>query len=132
MSSSFLFHGLKHNRLPCPYYLPGVAQTYVHWVGDTIQLVHPLLPASPALSLSQHQGLFHESALHIRCLKYWSFRISLSNDYSGLISFMIDWFDLQGTLKSLFQHTIQNHQFFSAHPSLCSNSHIHTWLLEKP
>ena len=48
-----------------------------------------------------------ESALHIRWSKYWSFRISLSNEYSGLISFKIDWFDLlsvQGTLKSLLQH----------------------------
>ena len=52
---------------------------------------------------------FHESALHIRWPKYWSFsiRISPSNEYSGLITFRIDWFDLlavQGTLKSLFQH----------------------------
>ena len=49
----------------------------------------------------------NESSLGIRWLKYWSFSISLSNEYSGLISFRIDWFDLlavQGTLKSLFQH----------------------------
>ena len=51
----------------------------------------------------------NESALHIRWPKYWSFRFSISpsNEYSGLISFRIDWFDLlavQGTLKSLFQH----------------------------
>ena len=49
----------------------------------------------------------NESALHIRWPKYWSFRISPSNEYSGLISFMIDWFDLlavQGTLKNLLQH----------------------------
>ena len=50
---------------------------------------------------------FNESALCIRWLKYWSFSISPSNEYSGLISFRIDWFDLldvQGTLKSLLQH----------------------------
>ena len=49
----------------------------------------------------------NESALHIRWPKYWSFGISASNEYSGLISFRIDWFDLlaiQGTLKSLLQH----------------------------
>ena len=73
------------------------------------------------------------SALQIR---YWSFSFSISpsNEYSGLISFRIDWFDLlavQGTLKSLLLTTVQKHQFFGAQPSLWSNSHIHTWLLEK-
>ena len=72
-----------------------------------------------------------ESALHIRWPKYWAFSLSISssNVYSGLISCMIDWFDLlavQGTLKSLFQHHIQKHQFFSAQSSLWSNSHIRT------
>ena len=65
---------------------------------------HPLLPCSPpALDLSQHQGLFQWLALHMRWPKYcsFSFSISSSNEYSGLISFRIDWFDLQGTLKSL-------------------------------
>ena len=85
-------------------------QTHVHRVGDAIQPFHPLSPPSPpALNLSQHQGLSTESAFYIRWPKYWSFSfsISLSNEYSGLISFRIDWFDLlaaQGTLKSLLQH----------------------------
>ena len=61
-----------------------------------------------SFSLSQHQDLFSsESALHIRWPKYWSFSISPSNKYSGLISFRIDLLDLfavQGTLKSLLQH----------------------------
>ena len=62
-------------------------------------------------------------ALHIRWPKYWNFtfRISLSNEYSGLISFRIDWFDflaVQGTLKSLLQHTVQKHQFFCTQLSL--------------
>ena len=70
-------------------------------------LCHP--PSPPAFNLSQHQALFHDLALGIRWLKYWSviFSISPSNEYSGLISFRIDWFDLlavQGTLKSLLQH----------------------------
>ena len=74
-----------------------------------------------------------ESALHNRWPKYWSFSFSFrpSNEYLGLISFRIDWFDLlavQGTLKST---TVQKYQFFGAQLSLWSNSHIHTWLLEK-
>ena len=63
----------------------------------------------------------NESALCIRWPKYWSFGISPSNEYSGLISFRNDWFNLlaiQGTLKSLLQHHIQKHQFFSAQLSL--------------
>ena len=85
-------------------------QTHVHWVGDVIQPSHPLLcPSSPALNLSQNQGLSNESALHIRWPKYWSFSFSISpsNEHQGLISFRMDWLDLlavQGTLKSLLQH----------------------------
>ena len=86
------------------------AQTHVHRVGDAIQPAHPLSsPSPPAFNLSQHQGLFHESALRVRWPKYWSFsfNISPSNEYSGLISFRVDWFNLlavQGALKSLLQH----------------------------
>ena len=77
----------------------------------------------------------NESVLHIRWPKYWSFNlcISPSNGYWGLISFRIDWFDLlvvQGTLKGLLQYQVQKHQ--CAQLPLWSNSHIHTWLLEKP
>ena len=65
----------------------------------------------------------NESALHIRCLKYWSFtlNISPSNEHPGLISFRMDWLDLlavQGTLKSLLQPSVQKHQFFGAQLSL--------------
>ena len=77
----------------------------------------------------------NESALCIKWPKYWSFSISPSKEYSGLIFFRIDWFDLlavQETLKSLPQHTVWKHQFFCAQPSLWSSSHICTWLLEKP
>ena len=78
----------------------------------------------------------NELALHIRRPKYWSFSFSISpsNEYSGLISFRIDWFDflaVQGNLKSLLQHHSLKASIFSAQPSLWSNSHIHTWLLEK-
>ena len=73
----------------------------------------------------------NESALRIMWSKYWSFRFSISpsNEYSGLISFMMDRLDLfavQGTLKSLLQHQVQKHQFFDAQLSLWSNSHIYT------
>ena len=78
-----------------------------------------------------------ESVLCIRWPKYWSFSfgISLSNDYSGLISFRIDWFDLlavQGTLKSLLQHHSKSINSLALSFLNSSNSHIHTWLLEKP
>ena len=77
----------------------------------------------------------NDLALRIRWPKYRSFSISPSNEYSVLISFRMDWLDLlavQGTLKSLLHTTVQKHQFFSVQPSLWSNSHIRTWLLEKP
>ena len=79
----------------------------------------------------------NESVLHIRWTKYWSFSftISLSNEYSGLIPFRMDWFYLlpaQGTLKIFSSTTVQKHQLFSAQLSSQSNSHIHTWPLEKP
>ena len=86
-----------------------LAQTHVHQVGDAIQPSHPLSSLSPpAFNLSQHQSFPHQelSVLHIRWPKYWSFSFSItpSNEYSGLISFRIDWFDIpavQRTLKSL-------------------------------
>ena len=59
MSNSLQPHELQHARPPCLSPTPGVHQTHVHWVGDAIQLSHPLLsPSPPALKLSQHQGLF--------------------------------------------------------------------------
>ena len=85
-------------------------QTHVHWVGDAIQLSQPLSsPSPPAFNLSQHQGLFRWVSSSHQVAKEWSlsFSISPSNEYSGLISFRMDWLDLlavQGTLKSLFQH----------------------------
>ena len=76
-------------------------------VGDAIQPSHPLLsPSPPAFNLSQHQGLFQRVGSLMRWPKYWrfSFSISPSNEYSGLISFRMDWLDLlavQGTPCSL-------------------------------
>ena len=114
-----------------------LAQTYIHWIGDAIQSLHLLLfPSPPAFNLSQHQGLFQwvSSLLQVAKVLKLQLQISPSDEYSGLISFRIDWFELlavQETLKSLLQHHSSKHQFFSAHPSLWSNSHSHTWLLEK-
>ena len=127
---------------PVHHQIPELTQTHVHWVGDAIQPSHPLLsPSPPTLNLSQHQGktdsFSNESVLCIKWSKYWSFyfNISPSNEYSGLISLRIDWIHLltvQGTLKSLLQHHSSKASFFGAQLSLQSNSHIHTWLLEKP
>ena len=90
---------------PVLHHLLEFAQTHVHWVSDAIQPSHPLSPPSPsALNLSSIRVFANESVLRIRRPKYWSFSISPSNEFSGLISFRIDWFDLlavQGTLKSL-------------------------------
>ena len=80
-------------------------------------------------------GFSHESVLHIRWPKYWSFSFSISpsNEYSGFISCRINWFGLfagQRTLKSP-PAPVWKHQFFGSQPYLWSNSHIHTWLMEK-
>ena len=87
-----------------------LAQTYIHRFDDAIQPSHPLSsPSLPEFNLSQHQVFSDESVFCIRWPKYWSFNVSISpsNEYSGLIFFKIDWFDLpavQGTLKNLLQH----------------------------
>jgi len=94
---------------PVHHQLPELVQTHVHRVGDTIQPSHPLSsPSLPAFNLSQHQRSFPMSQFFPSGgQSFGSFSISLSNEYSGLISFRMDWFDLlavQGTLKSLLQH----------------------------
>ena len=96
---------------PVHHQPPELAQTHVHWVSDAIQPSHPLSsPSPPAFNLSQHQGLFlWVSSLHQVAKVYWSFSFSISpsNEYSGMLPFRVDWLDLlvvQGTLKSLLQH----------------------------
>ena len=113
---------------PVLHYLLEFAQTHVHWVSDAIQ---PFILCFPLLLLPSIFPIIwvfsNESVLCIRWPKYWSFSISPSNEYSGLISFRIDWFDLlavQGTLKSLLQHHSLNASILRH--SLCCNSHIHT------
>ena len=112
MSDSLQPHGMQHTSLPCPSLSPKFPQTHVHWVSDAIQPSHPLSPSSPALNPSQHQGLFQSVGSSHQVAKVLELQpsISSSNEYSRLISFRTDWFDLlavQGTLKSLLQHNSQ-------------------------
>ena len=96
--------------LPVHHELLEFTKTHVHWVGDATQPSHPLLsPSPPALNLSHHQGLFqwvnssHDVA---KVLEFQLHNHSPSTEYSGLISFRMDWLDVlvvQGTLKSLLQ-----------------------------
>ena len=110
MSDFLQPHGLQHTRLPILHQLPELAQIHVHRVHDAYNhlfLCHPLLLLHSVFS--SIRVFSHESVLHIRCSKYWSFSFSInpSNEYSRLISFKMDCFDLpalQGTLKSLLQH----------------------------
>ena len=113
-----------------------LAQSHVHWVSDAIQPAHPLSPPSPpALNLSQHQGLF-------QWLLFSSGDQSIGASASVLPMNIQGWFPLGLTgwisllskeLSKVFSSaTIGKPQFFSAQPSLWSNSHICTWLLENP
>ena len=96
-------------------------------------LCHPLLllpPIPPSIRVFSS-----ESTLCIRWPKYWSFSFSIipSKEHPGLISFRMDWLDLpavQAALKSLLQHHSSKASILQC--SAFSNSHIHTWLLEKP
>ena len=101
---------MSDSGLSVHHQLPDFTQTHVHRVRDAIQPSYPLLSPSPVPSIFPSIRVFsNASALHLRWLKYWSFsfNISPSNEYSGLISFRMDWLDLlavEGTLKSLLQH----------------------------
>ena len=116
--------------LPVHHQLPEFTQTHVHWVSDAIQPSHPLSSLLLLPSIFPSIRVFSkESVFRIRWPKYWSFSFSISpsNEYSGLISFRIDLFDLlvvQGILKSLLQHhsskaSILRHSAFFT---------VHTWL----
>ena len=90
------------------HYFPEFAQTHVHWVGDAMQLPHPLALFSCPQSFTATES-FPMSQLFELGGQCWSFSFSISpsNEYSGLISFRIDWFDflsVQGTLQSLLRY----------------------------
>ena len=136
MSDSLRHHGLPHARLPCPSPTPRIAQIHVQIA--QIQSVIPsnhLILYYPLLFLpsifSSIRVFSNESVLPIRCPKYWSFSFSISSskEYSGLISLgWTGWISLQskGLSKVFSNTTVQKHQFFSVQLSLQSNSHIHT------
>jgi len=96
--------------LPVYHPLPEFTQTHVHWVGDAIQPSHPLSsPSPPTLNFSQHQGLFKWVSSSHQVAKVLEFQLQHQSfqEYSGLISFRMDWLDflaVQGMLKSLIQH----------------------------
>ena len=96
-------------------------------------LCHPLFSCLQSFPAS---GSFPRSWSHIRWPKYWSFNFSISlyNEYSGLFSFRIDWFDLavQGTLKSLIQHHSSKASVLRCSAFFVVQLSQHTWLLEKP
>ena len=120
------------------HHLLEFAQAHVHWVSDAIQSSHPLLPASPpAFNLSQHQGLFYESALCIRCqiTGASASALVLPTNIQGWFSLGLTGLNslLYKELSTVFSSTtVRKHQFFGAQPSSWSNSHICAWLLEKP
>ena len=95
--------GLQQVRLPCSSPLPELTQTHFYWVGDAIQ---PSILCCPLLLLPSIfpsiRVLSNESVFHIRWPKYWSFSFSISssNEYSGLISFRMDWLDLLAIQES--------------------------------
>ena len=118
--------------------LPEFTQTHVHWSvmpSNHLILCHPLL-LLPSI-FPRIRSFSNESVLLIKWLKYWSFsfNISLSKEYSGLIFCRMDWMDLlavQGTLKSLLQHHSSKASILWCPAFFIVQSHIHTWLLEKP
>ena len=105
LSDSMWPYGLQHSRLLCPPLYPGVCSNLwplSRWCYQSSHLLSN--PSSFCLQSFPAAVFYNESALCIRQPKDWSFSFSLSNDYSVLIFFRIDWFDLlavQGTLKSL-------------------------------
>ena len=127
--------GLQHTRPPCPSPTPGVYSNSCplsQWCHPTISSC--VVPFS--FRLQSFPVFSNESVLHIRWPKYRSFSFSIgpSNEYSGLISFKMDWFDLLAVqwLSRVFSSTtVGKHQSFSTQHSLWSSSHICTWLLKK-
>ena len=124
---------------PVHHQLLELAQTHFHHVHDAIQPSHPLLsPSPPGLNLSQHQGL----SQWVSFLKSGGQSIGASASASVLPMNIQDWFPLgltdlislqpKGLSRAFSNNILQKHQFFSAQFCLWFNSHIHTWLLEKP
>ena len=124
--------------LPVHHQLPDFTQTHIHWVSDAIQPSHPLSSTSPpAPNPSQHKSLFQWANSSHQVAKVLEFQLQhKSFQWTSRPGLLWDagWIPLQSKgLSRVFSNTtVQKHQFFSAQPSSQSNSHIHTWLLEKP
>ena len=139
VSDSLQPHESQHARPLCPSPTPGVHSrlTSIESVMPSSHLILCcslllLPPIPPSIRV-----FFNESTLCMRWPKYWifSFSISPSKEHLGLISFRMDgWISLQskGLSRVIYNTTVQKHQFFGAQLSSQSNTHIHTWLLEKP
>ena len=120
VSDSLQHHGLQNARPHCPSPDPWVYSNSCAlspWCHPTISF--SIIPFSSCLQSFPASVFSSESVLCIRWPKYWSFSFSISpsNEYSGLISFRMDWLDLlpvQGTLKSSTNNIVQKHQFFGA------------------
>ena len=127
MSSYLQPHKLQHTRLPCPSLHPRISSNLCPSSNDAIQPSHYLSSHLWPSILPSTRDFFSEFALQIRSRKYWgfSFSISLSDEYSGLISFRMD---SQGSSPAPQFKSINS----SAVSFLCTPTHIHIWLLEKP
>ena len=138
VSDSSRPHESHHARPPCPSPTSGVlsnSRPLSQWCHPAIS--SSVVPFSSCLQFLSALVFSNESTLRMRWLKYWSFSFSIfpSKEIPGLISFRMDWWDLlavQGILKSLLQHHSSKASILSAQLSSQSNSHIHTWPLEKP
>ena len=138
VSNSLRPHGLLHTRPPCPSPTPRVypnSRPSSRWchpaISSSVVLFSSCPQSFPASGSFQMSQLFASGGQNIGV----SASTSVLPMNSGLISFRLDWLDLlavQRTLKSLLQCHIQKHQFFGTQLSSESNSHIHTWPLEKP
>ena len=139
VSSCLWSHGLQHARPPCPSSTPGVYPNSCplsRWCHRTI--LSSVIPFPSCLQTFPASGSFPMSRFFASGGQSFGVSASISspsNEYSGLISFRMDWLDLleiQGTLKSLLQHHSSKASILPCtQVSLWSNSHIHTWLLEK-
>ena len=132
---SLWLHGRSRPGFPVPHHRLEFAQVHVHYINEAIQshlfLWRPLLLPSVFPSI---RDFSNESAVRIRWPKYWSFSFSISpsNEYSGLIFFKTDWLVWSSCCQGTLSTIVQRHQFFGAVPSLQSSSHTCTCLLRRP
>ena len=138
MSDSLRSHGLQHTRPPSPSPTPGVYSKLMS-IESVMPSKHLILssPSPPVFNLSQNQGLFKWVIICFRWPKYWNFSFSIilpMNIQDWFLLGWTGWISLQskGLSRVLSNTTVHGHEFFNGQLSLHSNSHIHTWLLQKP